>query len=87
MSSDRYYNLCNKNIGAAVEITCFDGTTHRGIIERVDHSHVFLAPFDRKPSSHGSSYGTFLWGWGFAFAAGIALGSIATLAFLPFYYW
>lgn len=87
MSGERYYNICCDNIGAPVEITCHDGSIHRGMIDRVERGHVFLRPFEGRPGFDHSGHGNYLWGWGFGFGAGIALGTIATLAFLPFFYW
>lgn len=84
MSADHYFNLCTKNIGVPVEIRCHDGSTHRGIIDRVEHERVFLRPLDNQV---GNSQGLFFWGFGWGLAAGIALGSIATLVFLPWYGW
>lgn len=84
MSADHYYNLCNKNIGVPVEIRCHDGSVHRGIIERVDRQKVYLRPLD----GGGCGPGLFFWGFGIAgLGIGIALGSIATLAFLPWGWW
>src|SRR5690606_31875008 len=53
VSADHYYHLCCKNIGVPVEITCHDGTVHRGIIDRVDRTHVYLRPFDGGPGFDG----------------------------------
>lgn len=81
--SAHYYQLCCDNIGAAVEITTYDGIVHRGIIDRVNRERVYL----RQLEASGGGYGAFIWGPGWVFGAGILLGSIATLAFLPFYWW
>lgn len=84
MSVDHYYHLCNKNIGVPVEVKCHDGTVHRGIIDRVERDRLFLRPLDGAAGGHG----VYFWGFGLAgFGAGIALGSIATLAFLPWGWW
>ncbi|GAA5416052.1 hypothetical protein Pryu01_01084 [Paraliobacillus ryukyuensis] len=79
----RYYNMCNKNIGRPVCIRTKDGHEHRGIIRRVSTSHVFLEPM---PSNLGG-YGYGFWGVGPGFGWGVAFGAIATLAFLPFFFW
>lgn len=86
MSAERYYHICNKNIGEPVEITCHDGSVHRGYIDRVNETHLYLRPFDEGRGF--DSPWTFLWGsYGWGLGAGIALGTIATLAFLPFFGW
>ncbi|PLR79043.1 hypothetical protein CU633_02330 [Bacillus sp. V3-13] len=83
MSISRYYNMCNRGIGRAVQIRTHDGRVHRGIIERVTPSRVFLRPFGRGRSYGGFGYG----GFGFGFAAGIALAAIAAIIFIPFFWW
>ncbi|MBP1969472.1 hypothetical protein J2Z83_001576 [Virgibacillus natechei] len=80
MSVAHYNELCHKYKGRAVEITTKDGKRHRGIIGHVDGRCVYLQ------SLGGKSLGGFGFGfWGLG--AGIALGSIATLALLPFFFW
>lgn len=85
MSVERYFHLCNKNIGVAAEIRCHDGKMYRGIIDRVDRRKVYIRPLPAGP--HGQGQGIFLWGYGQGLVIGIALGSIATIAFLPFFLW
>ncbi|WP_212972796.1 hypothetical protein [Bacillus sp. J14TS2] len=62
-------------------ITTRDGQVHRGIIDRVSSNRVYLRPLG------GSNYGGYGygWGWGWGFGWGVALGAIATLAFIPFF--
>ena len=86
MSADYYHKICCKNIGAAVEITCHDGTVHRGIIDRVEGGKVFLRPLPEGIGGH-CGHGTYFWGFGAGLAIGIPLGFIAGLAFLPFFWW
>ncbi|RFU67330.1 hypothetical protein D0469_15685 [Peribacillus saganii] len=81
MSASRYYSMCSRGVGKAVEIRTHDGRTHRGIIDRVSSNRVYLRPFGRSYGGYG--YG---WGWGWGFGAGIALGAIAALAFIPFFW-
>lgn len=88
MSAEHHYRMCCQGIGRAVELRMHDGTVHRGIIDRVDREHVYLRPMGRGQSFGGYSYG---WGWGWrpglGLATGFALGAIASLAFLPFFWW
>ncbi|AIE60240.1 hypothetical protein [Bacillus methanolicus] len=85
MSAARYYDMCNRGIGRAVQIRTHDGRIHRGIIERVSPNRVFLRPFGRTRNFGGFGYP---WGWGVGtgFAFGVALGAIASLAFIPFFW-
>ena len=88
--SAHYYHICNRGIGRAVEIRTIHGAVHRGIIDRVTPDRVFLRPLGGHPRGIGGyGYGGYgyPWGWGFGFAAGIAFGAIATLAFIPFFFW
>ncbi len=80
--SANYYHMCSRGVGRAVEIRTHHGQIHRGIIERVTPNRVFLRPF-RSPRGYGG-YG--YWGWGWGFGAGVAIGAIATLAFIPFFW-
>lgn len=75
-----YYSLCQKYRGRAVEIRTFDGRVHQGIISDVDYNSVYLQPLWRNKDLGGFGYG-----WYPGFGAGIALGSIATLALLPLF--
>lgn len=89
MSAVNYYQVCNRGIGRAVQIRMRDGSVHRGVIERVSPDRVYLRPLGRTPSFGGFSYGYYggrRWGWGWGFGAGIALGAIASLAFIPFFW-
>ncbi|GGM41970.1 hypothetical protein GCM10011351_30070 [Paraliobacillus quinghaiensis] len=79
----RYYGICQKNVGRPVCIRTVDGREHRGVIHRVTNTHVHLHPL---PSNLGG-YGYGFWGPGAGFGWGLALGSIATLAILPFFFW
>lgn len=83
MSVGNYYSLCHRYRGRAVEISTLDGRIHRGIIGDVDNNSVYLQPLSRTRNLGGFSYG---W-YGYpGFGAGIALGSIATLALLPLFF-
>ncbi len=77
------YALCQQCRGRAVEITTLDGRIYRGIIGNVDRKRVYLQPLGGTGDLGGFGYG-----WlGFrGFGAGIALGAIATLALLPFFF-
>ncbi|WP_226037592.1 hypothetical protein [Aquibacillus saliphilus] len=90
MSVEHYHGLCQKYRGRAVHITTHDGRTHRGVIQHVDHGRVYLQPLDRTRDLGGFSYGAFgpRYGYGYGgFGFGVALGSIATLALLPLFFW
>lgn len=84
MSCNHYYNLCKKGVGRAVTIRTVDGRVHHGVISHVTPTHVYLRPLGRNLGGLGYGY---YGGWGWGFGAGIALGAIATLAFLPFFFW
>ncbi|KGK92056.1 hypothetical protein DP73_00360 [Desulfosporosinus sp. HMP52] len=84
MAFGHYYSLCQRYRGRAVEIITHEGSVHRGIIGDVDNSRVYLQPLNRTRDLGGFSYG---WYGGYpGFGAGIALGSIATLALLPLFF-
>ncbi|MBB4826741.1 hypothetical protein HNO89_004023 [Sporosarcina luteola] len=88
MSSFQHYHAeCNRHMGKAVLIGTRDGRTHRGIIQGVRNNRVYLQPLG---SQQGIGFG-FGFGFGFgrgaAFGLGIAIGSIVTLAVLPFFFW
>ncbi|MFB1049787.1 hypothetical protein [Paraliobacillus sp. JSM ZJ581] len=87
MLMSRYYNLCNKNIGRPVQIRTKDGREHRGVIHRVNNSHVFLQPMPSNLGGYGYGYWGPYWGPRPGFGWGVALGSIATLALLPLFFW
>ncbi|WP_170007153.1 hypothetical protein [Bacillus fonticola] len=88
MSVTRYHSMCRQGIGRPVQIRTFNGQVHRGVIERVGGNRVYLRPFGRANfAGYGYPYyggygGYGGWGWG----AGIALGAIAALAFIPFFF-
>ncbi|HHY71813.1 MAG TPA: hypothetical protein GX497_00995 [Bacillus bacterium] len=87
--SAHYYHLCCKNIGRPVEIRTRDGRVHRGMITHVDNRNVYVRPFGGGRNLGGFGFGFWRpWGFGVAaFGIGVAFGSIATLAFLPFFWW
>jgi hypothetical protein len=89
MSVGYYHGLCNRYRGRAVEIKTRDGRSHRGIIQSVDNRNVYVRPIGRGGGLGGFSYGFFGGYGGFrpGFGFGIALGAIATLAVLPFFFW
>jgi hypothetical protein len=86
MSAEHFYHVCTDCVGDAVEIRCHGGEVYHGIVDHVDDEFVYLRPFEDNccgPESP-SGYGTYLWGFGGAFAGGflgglfgVALGSIA----------
>lgn len=99
----QYYHICSRNIGRPVEVRTVDGRVHRGVISRVTPTHLYTRPFGTpvagddtpavgkqavdlqgKKDTEEIQWG---WGWGWGFGAGIALGAIASLAFLPFFWW
>lgn len=76
MSREKYYDLCNRNIGREVEIRDHHGKVYVGSIDRVDRECVYLRPIG---SSVDPGHGTYF----FAAAAltAIALVSIAFFRF------
>lgn len=88
MSYEQNHALCRKYMGRAVEIRMRDGRIHRGIIQRVDNRRVFLQSMERGRNLGGFGYG---YGYGFGgyggFGAGFAIGAIASLVLLPFFFW
>ncbi|PAV29196.1 hypothetical protein CIL05_12420 [Virgibacillus profundi] len=87
MSVGHYHALCQKYRGRAVEIRTHDGICHRGIIQRVSNNRVFIQPFGRNRNLGGFGYG-YGYGYGFGgFGYGLALGAIAGLVLLPFFFW
>ncbi|MEK4030659.1 MULTISPECIES: hypothetical protein [Bacillaceae] len=85
MSVERYYGLCQRYRGRAVEIRTHDGRMHRGIIQHANNHKVFIRPISGARNLGGFGYGAY--GYGSGFGYGIALGAIATLALLPFFFW
>ena len=81
MAGSNYYSLCQQYRGRAVEIRTFDGMVHQGVISHVDYNSVYLQPLWRNKDLGGFGYG-----YRPGFGAGIALGSIATLALLPLFF-
>ena len=86
MSIGHYHGLCQKYRGRGVEIRTHDGRIHRGLIQQVSRSRVYLQPlgYSRNLGGFGYGYGGYGyggWGWG------IALGFIAALALLPLFFW
>ncbi|WP_407933960.1 hypothetical protein [Aquibacillus rhizosphaerae] len=82
-----HYHECRSNIGRPVRIQTIDGKVHRGIIQKVNHSHVFLQPMSPKLGGYGYGFYGPYGGYGAGLGWGVALGSIATLAFLPLFFW
>lgn len=95
MSRD-YYQLCCRHQGRAVRIRDKFGKVHRGIIDRVSPTHVYIRPFGPK-NRRGFDYGGFGYGgfgrpfgfgFGFGAAAAIALAAIVAFAVIPFgFFW
>lgn len=89
LSAPDYYQICSRGIGRPVEIKCHNGRVHRGVIERVSPNRVYLRPLGgRGPNYGGFGYGYYrgYGGWGYGFGWGVALGAIAALAFIPFFF-
>lgn len=91
MSVSHYHSLCNRYRGRAVEIRTHDGRSHRGIIRDVDGRRVYLEPLSRRRNLGGFAspfygYGGY-YGRRRSFLTGVALGSIATLVLLPFFFY
>lgn len=61
----------------------------KGIIQRVNHTHVFLQPLSREPSGIGYGfYGPYGgYGVGAGFGWGLAIGTIAGISLLPLFFW
>ncbi|SFA85245.1 hypothetical protein SAMN04488072_102321 [Lentibacillus halodurans] len=91
MSVRHYYDLCCKYKERPVKITTRDGRVHRGVIKHVDHHRVFIQPIQHGKGLGGFGYGGFYgpgYGYGgFGRGYGIALGTIAALALIPFFFW
>ncbi|AUJ26919.1 hypothetical protein CAI16_08260 [Virgibacillus dokdonensis] len=85
MSGSHYYSLCQRHMGKAVEIKTHCGKVHRGIIEKVSPNRVYMRPLDRGRGLGGFGFG--FYGFGYGFGYGVALGAIASLAILPFFFW
>lgn len=89
MSLNYYHNLCTRYKGRAVKIRTRDGKVHCGVIDNVNKNRVFLR------RSKGARIGGFSYGYGGyggygryqEFGVGIALGAIASLILLPFFFW
>lgn len=95
--SGGYYQLCCKYRGRPVEIRDRFGKTHRGIIDRVSPSHVYIRPAQpygpRGPRGFGyPGYGGPFFGrpfgFGFGAAAAVAIAAIVAIAVIPFaFFW
>ncbi|MGX1900060.1 hypothetical protein EDD69_107115 [Thermolongibacillus altinsuensis] len=80
-----YYHLCCRYRGRSVEIRDRFGRIHRGIIDRVTPSHVYIRPIRaRGPRSFGG-FGFGFFGFGAA-AFAIAIGAIVALSLIPFWF-
>ncbi|SHM71347.1 hypothetical protein [Gracilibacillus kekensis] len=84
-----HYHFCNRNIGRPVKIVTHHGEVHRGIIRRVNQSQVFIDPLgpNRGMGGYGIGYYGYRRGYPWGLGLGIALGAIATIAFLPLFFW
>ncbi|MBM7645630.1 hypothetical protein JOD45_001848 [Scopulibacillus daqui] len=83
MSGQNMYALCQQHLNKAVEIRCHDGTVHRGIITKVDPTHVYLRPLD---GDGADGPGVYAWGWAY-WGIPIALASIAAISLWPWFWW
>lgn len=86
MSVNPYYHQCLQCIGRPAKIRTRDGRIHCGVVEQVNHTHVFLRPM-RNRNLGGFGYGYGGWGgggWGLGFVSGIALAAI--VAFSPLFF-
>lgn len=83
--SANYYQLCNRHRGKAVQIRTRDGRVHRGVIVDVNPRRVFIRPIGNPRNLGGFGYGFFGFGPGFVY--GLALGTIVSLAVIPFFFW
>lgn len=79
MSAGNMYDRCQRHVNQAVEITCHDGTVHRGIITKVDERHVYIQPLEGAKDGLADGPGVFAWGWGFGWGYPVALASIAAI--------
>jgi hypothetical protein len=93
-----YYHLCCKYKGRPVELKDKLGNVHRGIIERVTPTHVYIRPYQPygPRNLRGFGYGGFgrpffgrRFGFGFGAAAvAIALAALIAFAVIPFgFFW
>ncbi|MCG3089775.1 hypothetical protein [Sporosarcina cyprini] len=86
-SFEHHHAMCNRYVGRAVVIGTRDGQTHRGVIQGVRNNKVYLQPIGNQRNSRGIGFGFGIgYGGGWAFGLGIAIGSIVTLALLPFFF-
>ncbi|WP_407269457.1 hypothetical protein [Radiobacillus sp. PE A8.2] len=79
-----YAEVCNRCKGRPVAIRTRDGQVHRGIVDRVNNSHVFLRPL---PSRNLGGYSYGFWGPRPGFGWGVALGTILGVSLLPLFFW
>ncbi|WP_067839522.1 hypothetical protein [Amphibacillus sediminis] len=82
-----HYQYCCQNIGRPVLIRTVDGREHRGVISRVTNSHVYLTPLQARERGLGFGFYGYGYPWRPGFGWGVALGAIATVALLPFFFW
>ncbi|WP_343799019.1 hypothetical protein [Bacillus carboniphilus] len=75
--------------GRAVEIRTRNGRIHRGIIQHVDRNRVYIRPLGQPRRLGGYGLGYYRgYGYGYGgYGYGIALGALAGLALLPFFFW
>lgn len=87
MSVEHYHALCKRHRGKAVELRTYDGRIHRGVIRHVDNCRVYIQPLCRPRNLGGFGYGGYggYRGYG-GFGYGVALGAIATLVLIPFFW-
>lgn len=85
--------MCCRGIGKACEIRTKDGRFYRGIIERVSSDRVYLRTMGSSRRNGESGYGYGGLGYpsggfhrGSGFVAGIAIGLIVSLIFIPFFW-
>lgn len=84
---ERYYRICNQNVGKVARITDRRGRVHVGRIVRVTPQKVFISPMIRR-GAPGYGYGWWGgWGWGWGAAYGIGLGLITGIALGGLFFW
>ncbi|KGX92444.1 hypothetical protein N781_17115 [Pontibacillus halophilus JSM 076056 = DSM 19796] len=88
MSHHPYYDRCKRCVGKPVQIRDNRGRVHRGMVDRVSPTHVFIRPFQEPVGGLGGGPGHgshFFGGFVLGAAFGIALTSIVAFGPYGFY--